>query len=335
MAALAALAVLTMLSVQGCDPGTAAQATPGTAHAVTIAAAQAVYQAYLTNSDQAAADGNRIAGLADVSDAQWETVHAQYNALASTDVPVPRYQYGSPDFYVPALSGYPRWFAVSVPRRPLGGNASGNVEVTTLMVFEKAKPSAVWTLDGTTALQAGQSLPMVTRDSAGYATALPAHDQNLLLPPDVVGATQAAVVDDGPASAAAAVVTPGPQTTGLYAQESAYASTQKASGRQYLWLMQGASFPEFALRLADGGALVLYGIYLNTTTQHPNLTMGPPIPVPANFAPLLPARTQIGYHAVYANWTYQFAAIDPPATAHNQKLTVIAATGGPSYGHAY
>jgi hypothetical protein len=335
MAALAALAALTMLSVQGCDTGTAAQATPHATHDLTIAAAQAAYQAYLTNSDQSAASATRTTGLADVSDAQWEIVHAQYSALASADIPVPRYQYGSPDFYVPALTGYPRWFAVSVPRRPLGGSATSNADVTTLMVFEKAKPSSVWTLDGTAALQPGQSLPAITRDSAGYATALATHDQNLLLPPDVVGATHAAVVDDGPASAAAAVIAPGPQTTGLHAQQSAYASAQKASGLAYTWLMQGASFPVFALRLADGGALVLYGVYLNTTNEHLNLIPGPPIPVPANFTPLLAARTEIGYHAVYANWTYQFAAIDPPATAHNQKLSVIAGTGGPSYGHAY
>ena len=38
---------------------------------------------------------------------------------------------------------------------------------------------------------------------------------------------------------------------------------------------------------------------------------------------------------MYANWTYEFAAIDPPATAHDAKLQVIAAQGGLSYAHAY
>ena len=38
---------------------------------------------------------------------------------------------------------------------------------------------------------------------------------------------------------------------------------------------------------------------------------------------------------MYANWTYQFAAIDPSASAPNAKIDVIAGTGGPSYGHAY
>ena len=93
-------------------------------------------------------------------------------------------------------------------------------------------------------------------------------------------------------------------------------------------------FPQFGLRLADGGALVLYGMYLNTSTQHPNLVAGSPIQVPAAFRPLLAAPTEIGKHAIYADWTYQFAAIDPPSTTHNAKLQIIAAQGGPTYGHA-
>jgi hypothetical protein len=57
--------------------------------------------------------------------------------------------------------------------------------------------------------------------------------------------------------------------------------------------------------------------------------------VPAAFTPLLAAPTEVGYHAVYANSTYQFAAIDPLATAPNAKIDVIASGSGPSYGHAY
>ena len=46
----------------------------------------------------------------------------------------------------------------------------------------------------------------------------------------------------------------------------------------------------YALRTADGGALVLYAMYLNTIqTAHRSASVaaGPPIPVPANFVPLL------------------------------------------------
>jgi hypothetical protein len=244
---------------------------------------------------------------------------------------VTRYQYGTPDFIVPALSGYPRWFVVAVPRHPVGVAAA----TTTLMVFDQAKSSSVWTLDGAAALAPGQPLPAIARDSAGYATPLATYDQDLLLRPDVVAATQAAVVDDGPASAATAVVAAGASTTGLYSQQSAYGRGQAAQGLVYSWLMQGAPFPTFALRLTDGSALVVYGIYLNTTNEHHNLVAGSPIPVPAGFSPLFVPPVEVANHVVYANWTYEFAAIDPPATAHNGKLTVIAASSGPSYGHAY
>jgi hypothetical protein len=201
------------------------------------------------------------------------------------------------------------------------------------MVFAKNAPGLSWTLNGSAVLD--QPLPQLAQDQAGYAVDLTTTDPALLLRPDVVGATQAAVVDAGSAAPAAAVVADGPQTTGFYAAQAARAAAQQDKGLQYQWLMEGAAFPQFELKTADGGALVLYGMYLNTTNQHPNLLSGPPIPVPASFSPLLAAPSEVGYHAVYANWTYEFAAVDPPATATGARLSVIAGSGAPSYGHAY
>lgn len=330
---MAALAAVAMLSVQGCDAAGAPAQAATSAHSVTISQAQAIYQAYLASSDAAARQGNATAGLADVADAAWEIAHGQYATLAASKVPVPRYQYGTPRFYVPAQNGgYPRWFVVSVPRRQIWSAAAA---VPTLMAFSQTKPADTWALDGTTALEPGQQLPAIAVDAVGYATPLSTRDANLLLPPDVVGPTQAAVADDGPSSPAASLIASGPETTGLYRAQSAVAASQSANGLQYTWLMQGASFPVFALKLTDGGALVLYGMFLNTTNAHPGLAAGTPIPVPPNFSPLLAAPTEVGYHEVYAYWTYQYAAIDPPGSTAKGTVSVIAATGGPSYGHAY
>jgi hypothetical protein len=338
----AALAALAVLAVQGCAPATSA-ATAATAHAtadagvrhdLSIAAAQVVYRTYLARSAAAAAQGDETAGLAIVADAQWAQVKGQYTALASAGTPVPRYQYSAPQFYVPAESKYPQWFLVSAQRRT-DTNGQLGPAVTTLLVFEHAKAALGWTLNGSAALDQGQRLPVIAKDPDGYAVDVPTTATNLTLTPNVVGATQAAVVDEGPANPAAAVTGSGPQTTGLYAAQAARARAATAQGLQYQWLLAGAPFPQFELGLADGGALVLYGMYLNTTTQHPNLVAGSPIPVPASFTPLLAAPTEVGYHAVYANWTYQFAAIDPPASTPHGKIDVIASTGGPSYGHAY
>jgi hypothetical protein len=202
------------------------------------------------------------------------------------------------------------------------------------MLFARQKATEDWTLSGTAVLS--RPLPAIARYADGYAVPVSTKDSTLLLRPDVAGATQAAVVDDGPSSPASAVIAAGPQTTGLHAAQSARAAAEQARGLQYQWLLQGAPFPQVGLRLAgSGGALIMYGMYLNTSNEHPNLVAGPPIPVPAEFTPLLAEPTEIGYHAVFANWAYQFAAIDPPASAHGAKLDVIGAQSGPSYGHAY
>jgi hypothetical protein len=332
-------AALAVLAVQGCAPAAPAAAAHATAdagvrHDLSIATAQGVYSWYVKESDAAAAQGDRVAGLAIVADAQWAQVKGQYTALATAGTAVPRYQYSAPQFYVPDQSKYPQWFAVSAQRR---ADTDGHLgpAATTLLVFSRAKATLRWTLDGSATLNPGQTLPAIAEDPDGYAVAVASTDTSLALTPNVVGATQAAVVDEGPANPAAAVTARGPQTTGLYAAQAARARAAAAQGLDYQWLLAGAPFPQFELRLAGGGALVLYGMYLNTTTEHPNLVSGSPIPVPANFTPLLAAPTEVGYHAVYANWTYQFAAIDPPATAPQAKIDVIASTAAPSFGHAY
>ena len=328
----AALAVVTLLSVQGCAPAPDADADTHASHSVTLADARIAYQTYLKVSDAAAAQGDETSALSVVSSAQWDQTKSQYTALASARTPVPRYRYGTPVFYVPALSGYPQWFVVAVNRTTVTGGKPGATD-STLMLFAREQKTENWTLSGTAVLS--RPLPAIARDADGYAIAVPTTDSTLLLRPDVVGATHAAVVDDGPTSPAAAVVAAGPQTTGLYAAQTARAAAERARGLQYQWLLQGAPWPQIGLRLADGGALVLYGMYLNTSSEHPNLVEGAPIPVPAAFTPLLAAPTEIGYHAVFANWAYQFAAIDPPASARDGKLDIIASQHCPSSGHAY
>ena len=325
---------MTLLAVQGCAPAPAADADPVThaSHSVSFTEAESVYSSYLAASDAAAAAGNEDQALSLVSAGAWSQTKGHYTALASAGTPVPRYRYGKPVFYVPALAGYPDWFVVAVPRSTdTGGQPSA--AVSTLMLFTRVRTTVPWSLSGTAVLD--RPLPAVARDSDGYAIDMTTTDPKLLLRPDVVGATQAAVVDEGPASPAAAVIGSGPHTTGLYAAQAALGAAARARGLDYQWLMMGAPYPQFELRLADGGALVLYGMYLNTVTEHPNLVAGSPIPVPAAVKPLLASPAEVGSHAVYANWTDQFVAVDPLLTARNAKVQVIAAQAGPSYGHAY
>jgi hypothetical protein len=327
----AALAAVTVLATAGCSPAATASAASGSDHSLTLAEAEAAYSGYLTASEAAAAQGNATTGEAQVAYGQWYIVRSQYTALATAHTPVPRYRYGRPVFYVPALDGYPRWFMVAVPRAAVVNGQPG-AAVNTIMLFEQYGKGLPWTLDG--AAELDRPLPAIARDKDGYAIDLRTNESDLLLRPDVLGATQAAVVDDGPASPAAAVIGNGPLTTGLYAAQNAQASAATARGLLYLWLLQGSDFPQFELRTADGGALVMYSMSLNTTAEYPGLVSGSPIPVPANFVPLL-APTEIGYHQVLANWTFEYAAVDPPATAQNAKVQIIGADGGPTFGYAY
>lgn len=325
------LTAVTLLSAPGCAPAAPAEAATQASHSVSLTMARSVYETYVKASDATAVQGDQTKALSIITSAQWTQVKSQYAALASTGAAVTRYTYGTPVFYVPALSSFPQWFVVAVPRSTVTGGRPGPA-ASTLMLFARGKKTVNWTLSGMTVLSG--PLPKIVLDG-GYAVPVSTEDPALLLRPDVVGATQAAVVDDGPASPAAAVVAAGPQTTGLYATQAAQAAAQQRRGLHYQWLLQGSPFPQAGLRLADGGALVLYGMYLNTSNEHPNLVAGSPIPVPASFAPILTTPGEVGYHAVYANWAYQYAAIDPPATARNAKLQIIAWQSGPSYGHAY
>jgi hypothetical protein len=325
------LAAVTLLSAQGCAPAAPADAATQASHSFSLAAARNVYETYVKASDAAAVQGNATQALSVVTSAQWAQVKSEYTALASEGTAVPRYTYGTPVFYVPALPGFPQWFVVAVSRSTVSGGQPGPA-VSTLMLFDRHKKTVDWTLSGTAVLS--QALPKIALDG-GYAIAVSTVDPSLLLRPDVAGATQAAVVDDGPSSAAAAAVAAGPQTTGLYAAQAALAAAQQRQGLQYGWLLEGSPFPQVGLRLADGGALLLYGLYLNTTNEHPNLAAGSPIPVPRAVAPILTTPNQVGYHAVFANWAYEFAAIDPLATTRDAKLQIIGSQNGPSYGHAY
>ena len=330
---LGSAAVAAAVVLAGCNQAAApSSAVTGSAPSLTLAQAQAAYDSYVTASTAAAKRGDAAQGLAVVADAQWSIAHARYTAHATSGTPVTRYSYGTPIFYVPALSGYPQWFMVAVPARTDTTGQLGTA-VDTILVFVRPTQSEQFTLDGSVVLD--QPLPAIARDRAGYATQVSTGDQGLLLQPNTVGPAQAAVVDQGPTAAAAAVMGSGPQTTALYAAQAAQRNAAAARGLNYQWLLEGAAFAQWGLRTAGGGALVLYAMYLNTTTAHPNNVSGSPIPVPASFTPLLATPNQIGYHQVTANWTYEFAAVDPPQATHGAKVEVIGGSGAPTYGYAH
>ena len=384
LAASLALWAAAVAGIAGCtasSPGTHtaslnSSVSPGDAFipALTLAQAQAVYQAYITVSDRAAATGNRKLALSVVNGVQASLVNTQYSfaAAAKAKPPYARYSYGTPAYYLPepAPAGDPQYFVVSVERTPV--SAAGAVTASAaaapagvptpdlaagvplpakgqvLMLFEQMAGRRTWELASTSQLMPGQVIPKLATDNRGYVHIQPmnAESTGQLVRPALTGPLQAAVVDDGPASPASRVVADGPLTTGMY--DTARTSARGISappGDDYAWVLEGSNYGKLALATADGGALVLYAMYLRTTVQTPSvaaqvipLVPGPAITIPAYVKPLMSKGRQHARNRLLAEDVLSFAAIDPPApgqgTAAPAKIAVIAIGGGTRYAEA-
>ena len=268
-----------------------------------------------------------------------------YSSSLSVEPGFDRYTYGPPTFYLPAAAGYPRFFVASVTRTLLGkkpgdgktawiGGAQVPVDGPALLLFSQARQGASWLLASVSQVPPGVTLPKLASGSAGSIPTVPLAGAALLAPPDDTGALQAAVVDDGPAAAAARAVADGQFTTGMYQGALSHVDGMRAPhGDVYQWELQGSSLPEFALRTAAGGALVFYAMTLNTTVAVPDVIdksnpvhPGPPIQVPVDLQMLLPPGQPAPLVQLESQQLLSFAAIDPALGA--AKIQVIAIGGG-------
>ncbi len=378
LAGAAGSALTAALVLAGCASAstdtTATSPNTGGGAALTQTSALQAFDAYVATSNQAAATNDGKLALSVVTGVQQSLVTATLNshAVSSTSgdtsaysstltirPALGRYTYGTPTFYLPEPSGYPRFFLADVTRAPAVKGASkdattsvGGVQVPVdgpaLMVFEQSSSAGPWQLASVAQLAGGTTLPRLAADKNGYIPQVPLTSPDLLAQPYATGPLQAAVVDDGPASAAAKAVAAGPLTTGLYqaardryqeAADRALAGLRVPAGDVYQWDMEGTAYPAFALRTADGGALVLYAMYLNSTVAVPGyfddaspIQPGAPIKIPLDLLPLLPSGQPSPRVKLAAQTLFSFAAIDPPATS--SKITVLAIGGALNYVNA-
>lgn len=348
----AALALTAALAAAGCT-STPAPARAGTQAGssipeVTAAQADQVFTSYVAVADRAASTGDAALALSNVTGVQKLAIATQLKAAKSGAGALARYRYGAPAFDLPRQHGYPRWFVASVTRSLIGqqsspgGTAGLSLAATgqVLMVFQKGSATAPWLLSSTSQLPAGVSVPPLATDSAGYVATVPLNSGAQLARPDSTGPLQAAVVDDGPASPAALVVAAGDLTTGIYA--AARTALTPPAGDIYQWELEGTHYSNFALRTADGGALVFYVMYLDSAVEVPAILnkgvakKGPPITVPGYLAFLLTPGQPVPRLRLNAQQLLSFAAVDPPAGtgAAAAKIQVIAIGGGLIYASA-
>jgi hypothetical protein len=324
---------------------------------VTIAEASKAFQSYrdavLTGAP--VYDPKALAGTTGVAYSSYSAA-IQVMRYHHVQAGSPSVRFGTPVYYLPGSASYPRWFVADVvltapgskgppltppDGRPVPWMGLGTGASRHLVLFEKATAAARWQLASDSRLAPGVSPPALAKDDTGHVPVVPLSDTALLARPYVAGALQAAVVDDGPASPAAAVVASGPLTTGIYqAEHDTLLGLSVPPGDVSQWGLDGSNFSRFALRTADGGALVFYTMYLNTTVEVPALLNksepvkdGPPIAVPPYVAPLLgPGLDKVTPRRHFeAQQLLSFAAVDPPGSP--AKIQVIAIGGGLNYAY--
>jgi hypothetical protein len=278
-------ALAAVLPVASCTPAPAgsgaegsASATGSASPAITAAQARQVWEHYVATAAKAVSPRLAAPELALVTGAERavlsatlasravvvdETSNGAYSSSLSVTPGLSVYTYGAPAFYLPEAAGYPRFFVVSVARKLSGTKPTDNTSTTvggatmpldggTLMLFTQARARAPWLLASTSQLSAGVAPPRLAADRAGYVPTVPLSDASLLAQPDDAGALQAAVVDDGQASAAAQAVADGPLTTGMYQGAVSHAGGLTAPpGDDYQWQLDGSSRRRGARVLRD------------------------------------------------------------------------------------
>lgn len=355
-----ALAVTAALAAAGCTTGSATSARGNTRDAappVTKAAAARAYEHVVADYFAPPVAADQAAARSSATDVARVVLDTSYRTLRYFDVSVPpvsTVRLGRPVFYLAGSAGYPQWFvvraSVSFASQPPagttvigtpGGVQHAGTDADALLLFTKDSAAGAWQMSSESYLAAGEPVPALAADASGHLPVVPLSDAALLVRPDFTGPLQAAVVDDGRASQAAKVVASGPLTTGIYANERAgLVGLTAPRGDVRQWDLEGTNYRQFALRTADGGALVFYAMYLNTTVQtpaslaeqSPPLKPGPPIRVPSAMAPLLPAGQPPPRIELDGQQLLSFAAVDPPASTG--KIHVIAIGGDWSYAAA-
>jgi hypothetical protein len=354
LTAAAALAAAGCTSAPATGSGSSHDAAAGTA--VTAAEAASAYQSIVAVV-LAGNSADRTAALSSTTDVAHVEVSTAQLTARYFNVRLPAngvIRLGTPAFYLPEPDGYPQWFvadaSVSYHVAPLpagqqwtgapGGIQWQNAAGHAVFLFTKVSATASWQLSSLSKLAPGTSLPALASDRSGHVPTIPGSDSTLLAQPSSTGPLQAAVVDDGPASPSAKVVASGPLTTGIYDNErSGLLGLTAPHGDILQWELEGSNYQQFALRTADGGALVFYAMYLNTTVQTPAslnlarpLSPGPAISVSELLAPLLGHGQPAPRVKLEGQQLLSFAAVDPPASGG--KIQVIAIGGDWSYASA-
>jgi hypothetical protein len=219
---------------------------------------------------------------------------------ADKAAPYPAFAPQQAQFYIPGepVAEYPHWFAVQVLNADL--TSPGKVTGTEYLVFTQAAPGAPWLNTDEPYVLASVATPLVPLGADDLATSVDPQTTSLTVMPAQISALTAASLDGAQAGAAFAT------SPGNLADRLDQAFWKQRLPTATVTDRHAATTDSvFALRTADGGALVFY-------TDSAELTMVPPggealhLTIPGFYSPGQALRTAgVGY-------LEQFAAYVPP-----------------------
>jgi hypothetical protein len=227
---------------------------------------------------------------------------------AAGTAPYPAFAPVQATYYIPRdqpASG-PRWFVVQVANAFTANPQK--VTSSEYLLFTQSAPGGAWLETAEPYLLSGASAPQIALDAGGLAAAVSADAASVAVAPGQLAAVTAASLDGNGASTgtgSGAITDPG----NLADHGDQRFWQGKVSGGTVTdthTAAAGADGQEFALRTADGGALVFYtDAAAVTITPPPGSTLH--LTIPGFYSP--------GQSLSRAGVSYleQFAAYDPPA----------------------
>jgi hypothetical protein len=272
---------------------------------LTLTQAPAVLSRYTTTNNSANAQRSDAILASIESGSSYAIDAGQYQEQLANGTRYPAFGPVQATYYIPRdepAGRGPRWFVVQVANAFQSSPAT--VTSDEYLLFTQPAPGGAWQDTIEPYLLATATAPQVAVGSDGLATAVSPDSASVAVAPSQLPAATASSLD-GTGAGQAAVAVPG-NLADRSDQKRWQAKVPGGTVTDAHTAAAGADGQEFALRTADGGALVFY-------TDAARLTITPPVgstlhlTVPGLYTPDQ-ALTQADI-----SYLEQFAAYDPPA----------------------
>ncbi|MCI0686328.1 MAG: hypothetical protein L0Y54_03685 [Sporichthyaceae bacterium] len=227
------------------------------------------------------------------------------------------FSYQQEAHFVPRLAGYPRWFAIQA--RPSYPEANSS-----LVVFVQPHAGQRWLQSAVIDLGAGNAAPALAKDDHGHVIAVPADDDaGLLAAPAVVAKAQADYLNAGQQATDGLRFSSDAWTNELV--QAAATDAKQLPFAKVTNRYAPADEPIYALRTADGGALVVHVMArsFDATLARP----GPAWRLAGTFGALA-GTNALRSRVLHVEWLYQWLLVVPPAGDGSAEIRVVGRSGG-------